>query len=76
MYNSRVSSKIFEGAEVIVLLVLVRYDIKLDVREDGKLLPLILLFFGFDFLLKLQFSLFDLEWLKIILVDRGLLYLM
>ena len=72
----RVSSKLFERAEVTVLLVLVRYDIKLDVRDDGKLLPLILLSYGFDFPLKLKFPLFDREWLKIILADRGLLYLM
>ena len=61
---------------MIVLLVPVRHDIKLDVREDGKLLPLILLSYGFDFPLKLKFPLFDREWLKIILADRGLLYLM
>ena len=32
--------------------------------------------YGFDFPLKLKFPLFDREWLKIILADRGLLYLM
>jgi len=74
----RVSSKLFERAEVIVLLVLVRYDIKLDVRDDGKLLPLILpslsLWFRFSF--EVAVLLFDREWLMIILPDRGLLYLM
>ena len=74
----RVSSKLFERAEVIVLLVLVRYDIKLDVRDDGKLLPLILpsLFLWFRFSFEVAILLFDREWLMIILPDRGLLYLM
>ena len=70
----RVSSNLFERAEVIVLLVLVRYDIKLDVRDDGKLLPLILpsLFLWFRFSFEVAVLLFDREWLMIILPDRGL----